>query len=129
MKLPIETIAIGGALMVLAFCTVPAKADGPNPAFMEPPIMEPAPCRILFGLLPCSDGPYHINTGGNGPDMGSTPLPPSQGKRPSKPTKPERPTEPDDDDDDDYCPPEHEGPDDDGVGGPYGGWDTPRGEE
>lgn len=114
MKLPIETIAIGGAMMVLAFCTTPTKADGPNPAYMEPPIMEPAPCRILFGLLPCSSGPYHISTGDNGPDMGITPTNP--GESPSKrPTRPAIPVTP-----------EHEGPDDDGVGGPYDGWDTPQ---
>lgn len=123
MKFPIETIAIGGAMMVLAFCTTPTKADGPNPAYMEPPIMEPAQCRILFGLLPCSGGPYHINSGGNGPDMGTPPQ--SKPTRPTRPGNPATPTEPDDEDD--YCPPEHEGPDDDGVGGPYGGWDTPRG--
>ena len=66
----------------------------------------------LFSVLgfkePCSQGPYHINTGGSGPDLGVTPSTPKKIKSNKPVTEPET------------------GPDDDGVGGPYDGYDTPR---
>lgn len=68
----------------------------------------------LFSVLgfevPCSQGPYHINTGGSGPDLGVVPSAPKK----TKPNKPVTQYEPE------------TGPEDDGVGGPYDGYDTPQ---
>jgi len=95
MKFPIEISAIAVAATILTTCTatVPVVAEE---------------CWNYIGnvkVIPCSEGPYHINSDSDGPDVGTVVHP--------RPTKKPKPTEP-------------EGPDDDGVGGEYDGWDTPQ---
>lgn len=95
MKLPIEITAIAVAATILTTCTAPVSAEE---------------CWNYIGnvkVIPCSEGPYHINSDSDGPDVGTVVQPRSAKKLP-KPTEPE-------------------GPEDDGVGGEYDGWDTPRG--
>lgn len=44
-----------------------AIAGNFNPAIEDSIVIAPAECHILWGLLPCSTGPYHVNIrNGNG---------------------------------------------------------------